>query len=658
MESIKKFKKIGNVPIFTCSDNYNISKVNYSDGEAEDVLLDLFKNNLGVEKRESLLKSSWPYFYHLSEHRGNVINWYEFKAGSKVLEIGAGCGAITESLVSKKVNVTALELTEKRCLINAHRNKKSKNLKVVIGNLQDFAKQTTEVYDYIVCVGVLEYSGTYIEGNMPYIKFLSLLRTLLTPNGRLILAIENRIGLKYWTGAKEDHDNNGLFDGINKYPNSKGIETFGKLELTRLLLDAGFKNSNFFYPFPDYKFPRLIYSDRFYPGDGVCEFPLSQLPTPTFDRDRIELFSEALAMLSVEKNNLFREFSNSFIVETYQETNTKIQPLFSVFSSSRKDKYNLTTKIIEKEGKLYAEKYSSQYSKKHLQGIHEFSKQMTTNHDFDTGKFVLPINIKNHSSYYSISFPFIYGKDLERLIFESIIDNEEGVAFGLIDKYIKLMYKLSDSKEPTPKNIADFKLLFGKDYPSNHKNYINPGNIDLNFDNIILDDKENLIIFDYEWVFDFPLPTDLVISRAFWWFFGPRYGKTLSWHGNKLALVGIGELITVPENIYTRYRNYFKNMSFVVDIEEKLQNYVSKSSSSFPSSWKKTNITKRSTRVGHISTQEERLNEILIELDQKTQLYHMLEHKSIELEREVFTIKSSRGYRVLEKVRSIKKMIS
>ena len=44
-----------------------------------------------------------------------------------------------------------------------------------------------------------------IQSEDPFVDYLKRIRTHLAPGGRLVIAIENRIGLKYWAGATEDH---------------------------------------------------------------------------------------------------------------------------------------------------------------------------------------------------------------------------------------------------------------------------------------------------------------------------------------------------------------------------------------------------------------------------------------------------------------------
>jgi 2-polyprenyl-3-methyl-5-hydroxy-6-metoxy-1,4-benzoquinol methylase len=285
----------------------------YADKGTEDILLELFAGANVDQKREEILsgKPSWPLYYHLNKKRANLLSWYEFGSDASVIEIGAGCGGITEVLVNKNVRVTALELAEKRALINAHRNKAAKNLEIVVGNLAEY--KPAKKFDYAVCVGVLEYAGTFIHTKSPYEDFMEKISSLLVPGGKLLLAIENRFGLKYWAGAKEDHVHT-FFEGHNGYPSHKKVQTFGRQELAELFRSAGYRSTSFYYPFPDYKNPSFVYSDSYYPGKGAA-FPLGSLPTPTLDRPRETFFSEQSVMRYIEANGLFPDFSNSFLVE-------------------------------------------------------------------------------------------------------------------------------------------------------------------------------------------------------------------------------------------------------------------------------------------------------------------------------------------------------
>lgn len=84
----------------------------YSDGEIEDVMLDLVKSNVDLETVIAT-DNRWPILYHFSNKRQNLLEWYPFKEGAEVLEIGAGCGAITGILCDKCKHVTSVELSKR-----------------------------------------------------------------------------------------------------------------------------------------------------------------------------------------------------------------------------------------------------------------------------------------------------------------------------------------------------------------------------------------------------------------------------------------------------------------------------------------------------------------------------------------------------------------
>ena len=81
-------------------------------------------------------------------------------------------------------------------------------------------------------------------------------------------------------------------------------------ELEQMLQENGFSKFKFYYPYPDYKFPAVIYSDEYLPKPG--ELRKNQR---NFDADRITLFDEGKAFDGILKSGLFPVFSNSFLIE-------------------------------------------------------------------------------------------------------------------------------------------------------------------------------------------------------------------------------------------------------------------------------------------------------------------------------------------------------
>ena len=65
----------------------------------------------------------------------------------KVLEIGSGCGAITDKLSEKAGKVTCVDLSAKRSMINAYRNQDRDNIEIYVGNFNDIEPSLDCDYD-------------------------------------------------------------------------------------------------------------------------------------------------------------------------------------------------------------------------------------------------------------------------------------------------------------------------------------------------------------------------------------------------------------------------------------------------------------------------------------------------------------------------------
>ncbi|WP_133131511.1 methyltransferase [Legionella sainthelensi] len=264
----------------------------------------------------------WPSLYHLSASRANILRPFQnILPGSDVLEIGSGCGAITRYLGECGANVLALEGTLRRAVITRARTRDLNNVAVVCEQFHKFVGH--EKFDVITLIGVLEYANLFMPGECPVQSMLQHVKSMLKPEGRLIIAIENQLGLKYFAGAPEDHHGQPLY-GIEGRYKGKQPTTYGRHTLNNHLHQAGFIENEFFAPFPDYKLPLSIITQRgfsnqeFDPGmlvtHGVRADP--QLPPHLF-------FSPELVWPVVLKNELGLDLANSFLIVA-QTSKTKL----------------------------------------------------------------------------------------------------------------------------------------------------------------------------------------------------------------------------------------------------------------------------------------------------------------------------------------------
>ncbi|MDD3088415.1 MAG: class I SAM-dependent methyltransferase [Candidatus Omnitrophica bacterium] len=296
-------------------------QISYSDGAAIEgrMLRDLRKIRDVRDGSEELLKicRDWPSSYHFGPGRSNFLRAFSFPRNSKVLELGAGCGAITRYLGENFLSVDAVEGSFKRSCIARERCRDLENVRVFCSNISEV--DPGDDHDLVIMSGVLEYAPLYIGGNEEEAcrSLIDIAERALKPGGKLVLAIENRIGLKYWSGCPEDHTGR-IYDGIHGYPLPGKAVTFTKTELSRLFLNTSFSNIDFHYCFPDYKFTSVIFSDVPSEADGYLHNWI-KVPFPSYGTGRGRTFHEGLAVKTLSESGILKQFANSFAVLAHKQ---------------------------------------------------------------------------------------------------------------------------------------------------------------------------------------------------------------------------------------------------------------------------------------------------------------------------------------------------
>lgn len=288
----------------------------YSDGEeSEEYIRAVVANAHDVSSRSEELIAAirdWPSDYHLSPSRHNLLRPFDFRPADRILELGGGCGAMTRYLGEKCASVVSVEGSTRRAGIAADRCRDLPAVSIYCDNILDF--RSGDKFDYVVLVGVLEYCQLFSTSNDPVTQCLRHAHSFLRPGGQLIIAIENKLGLKYFSGCAEDHLGIPFFGVSDLYKSDTPI-TFGRSELSRHLQAAGMPEQTFYYPFPDYKLPGLILSET---ALGEAGLNIADLLLNSAGKDypetRYRCFDEGLAWRAVVKNDLVREFANSFLI--------------------------------------------------------------------------------------------------------------------------------------------------------------------------------------------------------------------------------------------------------------------------------------------------------------------------------------------------------
>lgn len=450
----------------------------YCDGAVEDELLEIVKNYSQIEYKKLIEeKKSWPILYHLSPLRENIVDWLPMTKNDKVLEVGSGCGAITGVLSRKAGSVTCVDLSKKRSLINAYRHSDCDNVNIYVGNFKDIEEKLPCDFDYICLIGVFEYGQGYMGGRQPYEDFIKILQKHLKENGRIVIAIENKYGLKYFAGCKEDHLGT-YFSGISNYPESSGVRTFTRKGLEKIFAACDIEQYSFYYPYPDYKFMTTVYSDAYLPSKGeLCN------NIRNFDRDRMVLFDERAAFDGIVEDGLFSVFSNSYCVVIGKGVEQK----YVKYSNDRAEEYQIKTEICrDEEGKITVKKHPlSEAAKEHIRSIALAYENLKEKYEGGN----LAINrcqLFEDAGETWISFEYVDGIPLSELMDECLEKDDIEGFHALFRQYLER----TGYHQEIP--VADFDMIFS---------------------NILVKDEEWTLI-DYEWTFGKPIEVKESAFRA------------------------------------------------------------------------------------------------------------------------------------------------
>ena len=446
----------------------------YSDGAIEDEILSIVKSASRIEYPKLIEeKGSWPILYHLSPLRANIVDWLPIDKSHKVLEIGSGCGAITDKLSEKAGEVTCVDLSARRSHINAYRNQDRDNITIHVGNFSDIEPELPFDYDYVCLIGVFEYAQSYMGTKTPYEDFMNIMLKHVKDNGCLVIAIENKFGLKYWAGCKEDHVGT-YFSGLEGYPDGGSARTFTRKGLEKIMQNCGVEEYSFYYPYPDYKFPTVIYSDRRMPTVGELTNNMRN-----FDRDRMVLFHEKYVFDGIIEDRLFDLFSNSYMVVIGKEP----EITYAKYSNDRAREYMLRTEMAEKGGQREIRKIPmTEAATEHVKKMEEYYRLLEKRYQ-GSGLSVNPCTWKEEGY---AAFPFEKGRTLEALLDECLEQDDMEGFYELFDRYLKL---ISFGEEEA---VCDYDLIFAN----------------------ILVDGDKWTVIDYEWTMEKQIPAKEIAFRA------------------------------------------------------------------------------------------------------------------------------------------------
>lgn len=196
---------------------------------------------------------------------------------STILDLGSGFGSYTfaisprvGSVIAADSNLESLEFISLRA-----KQENKKNIQTVFIKPLDYGKILFDdaQFDGIIMNGVLEWVGSFLKKGDPLKmqkKCLKEVFRILKPGGSVFIGIENRFGLRYFEGERDDHLKYYALDKKISYTTllprfiasiitrkHLGIPyrtyTHSLFGLKRLLNRSGFKKTEFYFPVSDYR---------------------------------------------------------------------------------------------------------------------------------------------------------------------------------------------------------------------------------------------------------------------------------------------------------------------------------------------------------------------------------------------------------------------
>lgn len=247
---------------------------------------------------------------YVSPLRRMLFEWYPFKKDCRILEIGGNVGELTGFFCETGRSVFSIEINDARRAILQQRCVKYGNLKTEKIQFKEIPKLGT--FDYVIIHSCFGYLKKYFSTSDTYVDFFKMLYSSLNVDGRILIATNNRIGLKYLSGAVEEYTGK-MYSGINNFDGYNKVRTFTEMELATLLDKAGIRHYKFYYPFPNYVFPTEIHTSeslKYFTYDGK-DFATDYEVPMLFDTKKL---SETL-----QAENVIETFVDSFLVEVAEK---------------------------------------------------------------------------------------------------------------------------------------------------------------------------------------------------------------------------------------------------------------------------------------------------------------------------------------------------
>ena len=498
--------------------------------------------------------------YALSAQREMLLEWYDFEPEGELLQIGADYGAMTGLYRTSVKQVTVLDSDEEALKTVELRYPGAANIRYEENTLTEYAKRAAvegRRYQYVVFAGTLE---------IPYEENIAAAKSLLEPDGVLIVASANPFGMKYLAGTRLERN------------------ALTKKRLTEILEGAGQgpdgENegySKFYYPMPDYRVPISIYSERYLPKKG----DLTRV-TPAYDYPQYHMMDMGEKFDAVCEAGVFELYANSYLV-FWSPDRGRIrgtdERIFIKYNKTRREQFQIKTCICERlaqektgvSWERYVEKAAlSLDGSRHIWSFREKFEKLSSQHR--TLKVAEPEYRDDRNSAF---FPYLVGETWAERLGEQIQGGQ--LPLPALRTAMDQIYDIAPEYRSIFERTAEFDEVFGAELSGEEQELLvgdtacMVSNIDALFENMLLT-GDGIYCLDYEWVFLFPVPEHFVKYRILYYFY-EQYSSVM----NQIGLAEILAAFDITPELADVYRKMEINFQDYVHGENQqiyLGNYM------------------------------------------------------------------------------------
>lgn len=273
--------------------------------------------------------------------QAGLIKWYDLKTDSTILYIGKQEDAFSSLF---------LEI----------------NAKVVYADCQmpedtQWQQKHFGTFDYIICIEALEHCKDPV-------LLLRLWRTLLKEDGRMLVGMNNRFGIKNFCGDRDPYTERN-FDGVEGYRRAYVTKedcfcgrTYSRAELKHMLQEAGWEFYQFYSLISNLKNPVLFYAEDTLPKEDLA----NRVVFPTYNYPDTVFLEEESLYNSLIENDMFHQMANAYLIEC--SLSGELSDVCHVTSSMERGLDQACFTIIHRSG-VVEKRAISQRGRDHLEQL-------------------------------------------------------------------------------------------------------------------------------------------------------------------------------------------------------------------------------------------------------------------------------------------------